>query len=223
MGDWGDWLANDATERQTAMSDRFLPRKDRTDPAITESEIQYDGFVTLSKCTVRYTDTSGTVHHVTREIHDHGSAIAVLPVDRARRVALLVRQLRIGALANGEKDPMLLEVAAGLVDPGESPEGAVLREAEEELGFAIHELEHVSRFYASPGTLTETIDAYLACYTLDDRVHEGGGLDHEGEDIIVEEIALDELGEAALQGQLRDAKTILLIQHLMLAEPELFF
>ena len=205
------------------MSDRFLPRKDHADPAITESEIQYQGFVTLSKCKVRYTDKTGTVHHVTREIHDHGSAIAVLPVDRARRVALLVRQLRIGALANGEKDPMLLEVAAGLIDPGENPQQAALREAEEELGFAIRDLDHVTRFYPSPGTLTEAIDAFLASYTLDDRLHEGGGLEHEGEDIIVEEIALDELGEAALQGHLRDAKTILLIQHLMLAEPELFF
>ena len=208
---------------QGVMSDRFLPRTDHADPMITEREIQYDGFITLSKCKLQYTDRAGIVREVHREIHDHGSAVAVLPVDRSRRVALLVRQLRTGALANGEPDPMILEVAAGLVDPGETPETSALREAEEELGFVIRDLEHVTSFYASPGTLTEKIDAYLASYTLNDRVSEGGGLAHEGEDIIIEEIALDELGEAALQGQLRDAKTILLIQHLMLAEPELFF
>ena len=136
---------------------------------------------------------------------------------------MLVRQLRTGALANGDWDPMILEVAAGLVDPGEDPEQATMREAEEELGYHIHDLFHVTSFYASPGTLTEKIDAYLASYTLNDRLHAGGGLDEEGEDIIVEEIALDELGEAVLQGNLRDAKTILLIQYLMLGEPELFF
>lgn len=205
------------------MSDRFLPRRDNAQAVMSDCEIQYNGFIKLSKCVMRYTHSSGDVRHVERELHDHGHAIAVLPVDRERRVALLVRQLRAGALANGEVDPMILEVAAGLIDPGESAEETALREAREELGFAIRDLEHVTSFYASPGTLTEKIDAYLASYTLLDKVDEGGGLDCEDEDIIVEEIALDELGEAALQGKLRDAKTILLIQHLMLAEPELFF
>ena len=205
------------------MSDRFLPRKDQADARICAREILFDGFVTLSKCLVRFKNQAGTEQTAEREIHDHGQAVAVLPVDRNRRVAMLVRQLRVGALANGERDPMILEVTAGLVDPGEEPEDAVKREAREELGFAIRDLDHVSSFYASPGTLTEKTDAYLASYSLDDRVSDGGGLDDEGEDIIIEEIALDELGEAVLQGRLRDAKTILMIQYLMLAEPELFF
>ncbi|WP_321338234.1 NUDIX hydrolase [uncultured Cohaesibacter sp.] len=205
------------------MSDRFLPRRDKTDAELTNCELQYDGFIKLSTCTLSFTKSDGEKLSLKREIHDHGEAICVLPVDRERRVALLVRQLRAGALYNKEKDPMILEVAAGLIDPGEEPEQATLREAEEELGFRISDLQKVSSFYISPGTLTERLYAYLASYSLTDRVSEGGGLAEEGEDIIVEEIALDELGEAVLQGNLRDAKTILLIQHLMLSEPELFF
>ena len=205
------------------MSDRFLPKRDNVDARFTSSEVKYSGFVTLSECSLEYTHSDGERRQMTREIHDHGQAVCVLPVDRNRHVALLVRQLRAGLVANKEADPMLLEVAAGLVDEGENAEESVLREAEEELGFRINELQFISSFYASPGILTEKIDGFLASYTLDDRVHEGGGLDHEDEDIIVEEIALDELGEAVLEGRLRDAKTILLVQYLMLAEPELFF
>ncbi|PLW74911.1 NUDIX domain-containing protein [Cohaesibacter celericrescens] len=205
------------------MSDRFLPKRDHVDAKLTHCEVKYRGFVKLSECQLEYTHSDGERRVMTREIHDHGHAICVLPVDRDRHVALLVRQLRAGLVANKEPDPMLLEVAAGLIDEGESAEGAALREAEEELGFRINELQFVSSFYASPGILTEKVHGFLASYTLDDRVHEGGGLDHEDEDIIVEEIALDELGEAVLEGRLRDSKTILLIQYLMLAEPELFF
>ena len=205
------------------MSDRFLPRRDRVDAELTNCMVVHEGFVKLTECELTYTRTDGKRTSVPREIHDHGRAICVLPVDRERRLAMLVRQVRAGAVAAGEGDPMILEVAAGLIDPGESPEEAAIREAEEELGFCISDLQSVACFFASPGTLTEKINAFLASYSLADRVNEGGGLDHEHEDIIVEEIALDELGEAVLQGRLRDAKTILLIQHLMLSEPELFF
>nr|WP_321458398.1 NUDIX hydrolase [uncultured Cohaesibacter sp.] len=205
------------------MSDRFLPRRDKVEPELLNCELQYNGFIKLFTCDLSFTRSDGERATLRREIHDHGQAICVLPVDRERRVAMLVRQLRTGAVYSGDSDPMILEVAAGLIDPGEDPEQATVREAEEELGFRILDLQKVASFYVSPGTLTERIHAYLASYSLTDRVGTGGGLDEEGEDIIVEEIALDELGEAVLQGTLRDAKTILLIQHLMLSEPELFF
>ena len=205
------------------MSDRFLPRRDKADAEMSHCERQYDGFIKLSTCDLSFTNRAGKRVTLKREIHDHGEAICILPVDRERRVAMLVRQLRAGAVYNGEADPMILEVTAGLIDPGEEPEEAAMREAEEELGFRLRDLQLASSFYVSPGTLTERIYAYLASYSLNDRVGEGGGLEEEGEDIIVEEIALDELGEAVLQGTLRDAKTILLVQYLMLSEPELFF
>ncbi|WP_316859059.1 NUDIX hydrolase [uncultured Cohaesibacter sp.] len=205
------------------MTDRFLPRQDAPNAKFTRCDLKYDGFIKLSSCEMTYRRLDGEQDTVIREIHDHGEAVCVLPVDRERHVAMLVRQLRAGLVYNREQDPMILEVAAGLIDPGETPEQTVLREAEEELGFRINDLQPVAAFYASPGTLTEKIYGFIASYSPADRTHAGGGLAHEGEDIIVEEIALDELGEAVLQGRLRDAKTILLIQHLMLSEPELFF
>ena len=209
--------------RLISASDRFLPRRDAVDAAILSRDVKYDGFSSLTECRIAFTRSDGERTEVTREVHDHGHGVCVLPVDRERHVALLVRQVRIVLLANGDPDPMLLEVAAGLVDEGESPEETAIREAEEELGFRISDLQHVTTCYPTPGVVSETQTSYLASYSLTDRVAAGGGLDEEGEDIIVEEIALDELGEAVLQGKLRDAKTILLVQHLMLSEPELFF
>lgn len=205
------------------MSDRFLPSRFRADAEFAGVETVYDGWMTITRGKLVYRRQDGEVSEALREIHDHGKAIAILPVDRMRRVAMLARQLRVPLMVNGEKDPMILEACAGLIDDGEGPEEAARREAGEELGIHVHDLMHVGSWYASPGTLTEKVHGFLASYNLDDRIHNGGGLVHEDEDIIVEEIALDELGEAVLQGNLRDAKTIILIQQLMLAEPELFF
>lgn len=205
------------------MSDRFLPSNFRADAKLVDLKTVYDGWMTITRGKLVYRRQDGTMSEAMREIHDHGTAITILPVDRMRRVAILARQLRVPLMVNGERDPMILEACAGLIDQGEGPEEAARRETEEELGIHVHDLIHIGSWYASPGTLTEKIDGYLANYSLDDRIHKGGGLAHEEEDIIVEEIALDELGEAVLQGKLRDAKTIILIQQLMLAEPELFF
>lgn len=205
------------------MSDRFLPSRFRTEAEMKDVEVVYDGFVTLSKGMLHFRRQTGEMVQAPREIHDHGHAICILPVDRNRRLAMLARQLRVPLLVNGERDPMLLEACAGLIDAGERPEQSAVREAEEELGIRVHDLNLVGVWYPSPGTLTEKVHGFLASYTLDDRISAGGGVMHEHEDIIIEEIALDELGEAVLQGRLRDGKTIILIQQLMLAEPELFF
>jgi nudix-type nucleoside diphosphatase (YffH/AdpP family) len=205
------------------LNDRFLPASNRAKAIVERTKNLLKSWITIDEVEVTVTHRDGLRQTVTREIHDHGQVVCVLPVDRERRVALLARQLRVPLAAMGEADPMLLEAAAGLIDEGETPEQAILREGEEELGVQLSDLVLVAHAYASPGSLTEKPYHFLASYRLMDKIHEGGGLDEEGEYIEVEEIALDELGEAALQGKLRDMKTILLIQHLMLSEPELFF
>ena len=205
------------------MSDRFLPKRDNVKASISKAELKYDGFSKLTECLMSYTHSNGEPAEALREVHDHGHGACVLPVDRERRVAMLVRQLRVTLLVNGDPDPMLLEVAAGLIDEGETAEQAALREAEEELGYRVRDIQPVTVYYPSPGIVAETISCFFASYSLEDKIGDGGGLDHEDEDIIIEEIALDELGEAVLRGNLRDGKTIMLIQQLMLSEPELFF
>ena len=154
------------------------------------------------------------------EIEDHGMAASVLPYDPERRTAILVRQFRAPVCMAGEKQETL-EAIAGIVDD-ESPDDAALREAMEEAGLELSILEPAGLHWTMPGISTERMALFLAPYSASQRTGEGGGLEHEHEYIIVEEIALDELAKRADNGELNDLKTFALVQTLRLRHPELF-
>jgi nudix-type nucleoside diphosphatase (YffH/AdpP family) len=157
---------------------------------------------------------------IRREIEDHGTAAAVLPYDAERRTAVLVRQFRAPAhFATGQKDT--LEVIAGIVESSD-PGACVRREAMEEAGLALAELEHVAKVWSMPGVSTERVDLYLAPYGAAHRVAPGGGVAGEHEATTVAEIPLAELARLADAGQLDDMKTLALLQTLRLRRPELF-
>lgn len=175
----------------------------------------HSGFNQVEELNIVVTDEDGFSSEHIREVIDHGHAVAVLPVDPDRRVALLVRQWRAGLLESDD-DPFLPEVCAGLIDDGETPEQAICREALEELGIELGNLEQCGRIVVSPGCLTETIRLFLATYSDHSRVADGGGVGHEGEDIEIIEMPVDNLFQAARSGAILDAKTLILIQALML-------
>ncbi|HSM40064.1 MAG TPA: NUDIX hydrolase [Afifellaceae bacterium] len=177
----------------------------------------YSGWNSVDEITVEVASADGETIVHDRVVVDHGHAVAVLPVDPGRRTALLVRQWR-APLVGTDDDPFLLEACAGIIDPGEMPEAAVRREAEEEMGIHLGDLEEMGRVIMSPGALTETIRLYLATYGEGSRIADGGGLDHEGEVIEIVELPLDELYGLVRSGALLDAKTVILIQMLMLRE-----
>jgi nudix-type nucleoside diphosphatase (YffH/AdpP family) len=158
---------------------------------------------------------------VLREVHDHGHGAAVLPYDEARRTALLVRQLRVPVHV-AEGDGLILEAAAGLVDPGdEGPEDTARREAAEELKYAVHHLQPVSTFYPIPGMVTERMSCFLARYTPEDRIADAPSEDVD-EVIDVEEWALSDLWRAFEEGRLTDGKAIVCLQALRIERPDLF-
>jgi nudix-type nucleoside diphosphatase (YffH/AdpP family) len=163
----------------------------------------------------------GSWRQVSSEVNDHGDGIAVLPFNAARRTAILIRQFRLPVYLNGHKE-RLWEACAGLIDEGEEPTDCARREALEETGYAITDLEHVGAVFSSPGTLTERMHLFLAQYAADGRRHDGGGLDHEGEDIEVTELVLDEVARMAADGTIVDAKTLVVIERLRARRPELF-
>ncbi|WP_336490837.1 NUDIX hydrolase [Methylobacterium nigriterrae] len=157
---------------------------------------------------------------VERALEDHGEALAVLPYDPDRRVAVLVRQVRVGPMFWGDR-PDIAEVPAGGLD-GEDARTAALREVLEEAGLSLTELELVSRAYAMPGVSSERLWLYLAPFAAADRIGDGGGLAHEGEQIAVEEVALADLATAAMAGRIDDLKTLALVQALQLRRPDRF-
>jgi nudix-type nucleoside diphosphatase (YffH/AdpP family) len=131
-------------------------------------------------------------------------------------VAFLVKQWRTGLL--NDDDPYLLEACAGIVDPGETPEETARREGLEEVGLKLGALRSLGTIFPSIGTLTEKMHLFLADVSEADRVGDGGGVDHEGENIEVVEIPLAELYRMARDGRIPDAKTLIIVQRLMLEE-----
>lgn len=178
--------------------------------------IIHQGWNTFGIATV--TEPNGSV--VERALEDHGKAACVLPYDADRRVALLVRQVRVGPLFWGEPGEVD-EAPAGGVDGGDPREAAV-REAFEEAGVRLTTLEPIFDGYSMPGVSSERISLYLAPYGQADRVGAGGGLNHEGEQMVVLEVPLLELAARAAAGDINDMKTALLIQTLHLRRPRLF-
>ncbi|WP_298955417.1 NUDIX hydrolase [uncultured Methylobacterium sp.] len=156
----------------------------------------------------------------TREIEDHGRAVAVLPYDPVRRTTLMVRQFRAPpCLADGTL--ALLEAPAGRLEE-DDPETCARREAHEETGLRLGALEPAGWAWTMPGISTERIDYYLAPYAADDRVAAGGGLASENEQITVVELSLAEAAARSNRGEIVDLKTLYLLQTLRLRRPDLF-
>jgi nudix-type nucleoside diphosphatase (YffH/AdpP family) len=185
-------------------------------PQILSTRTLYEGWTSLRLVRVRL--SSGEVVH--REVEDHGDAVAVLPYDPVRRTVMLVRILRTPALVRAGR-AALLECPAGLLDEAD-PAEAARREAQEEVGLALGEVEHVARVWTSPGISAEQMDLYLAPYSAADRVSAGGGIAGEHEAIEVAELDLDDLWAMVERGELDDMKTLTLVLTLRQRHPELF-
>jgi nudix-type nucleoside diphosphatase (YffH/AdpP family) len=185
-------------------------------PQILSTRSLYEGWTSLRLVRVRL--RSGEI--VEREVEDHGNAVAVLPYDPVRRMVMLVRILRTPALLRAGR-AALLECPAGLLEEAD-PAAAARREAQEEVGLALGDVEHVGRVWTSPGISAEQMDLYLAPYSAADRVNAGGGIASEHEAIEVAEIGLDAVCAMVERGELDDMKTLALVQALRLRHPELF-
>lgn len=185
-------------------------------PRIVNVRVIYQGWGRFLSARIRL----GSGEHIDREIEDHGAAVAVLPYDPDRGVALLVRQLRPSALmASGVSS--VLEVPAGRLDTSD-PRACAVREAYEEVGVRLRDLKAVSVNWAMPAISTEVIHLFLAAFNEADLIGAGGGLADEGEQIIVETVKLADLARMADAGELPDMKTHLLVLTLRHRRPDLF-
>jgi nudix-type nucleoside diphosphatase (YffH/AdpP family) len=167
--------------------------------------------------TLEVRNDDGTWSTQRRETYDRGNGATVLLYDSGRRTVLLTRQFRFPAYVNGHPDGMLVEAVAGLLDE-DAPEIAIRREAEEETGLVLGDVEHVFDAYMSPGSVTERLHFYAAPYTDPGRGGTRAGLVAEGEDIEVLEFDIDE-AVAQIGRTIIDAKTIMLLQWAVLTGP----
>jgi nudix-type nucleoside diphosphatase (YffH/AdpP family) len=170
-----------------------------------------DNWYVLRKYTIQFRRRDGTWQTQAREVYDRGDGAAVLLYDLDRRTVILVRQFRLPTFVNGNDD-LLIEVPAGVLDQAE-PELRIRAEVEEEAGYRVGALEKVFEAFMSPGAVTERLHLYMARYSAADRISDGGGHPDEGEDIEVMEVDFDQAMAMVKSGAIRDAKTIMLLQH----------
>ena len=156
------------------------------------------------------------MHEQVNEVYFRPDAVAVLLVDPAAKQFLLARQFRLPTFLNGSEKGYLVETCAGLIDEGETPEQAARREVEEETGYPINEFEKIGGVYTSAGGITEFVHLFVASYNSDGPHGKGGGKPGEGEDIELLEISFRDARQQLKQGAVRDAKTLLLLQHYFL-------
>lgn len=190
------------------------PLKDRV--TLVSSEVLADDWVPLTKHTLDYERRDGRKERLTREVYNRPDAAAVLPYDKDRGTVLLIRQLRLPPFLKGDREP-LWEVCAGVIED-EDAETAIQREAIEEMGYKVHSLHLVTAMYASPASFGERVWCYTATYAPSDKVSDGGGAENEGEDIEVVELDFEDAYARIATGEIVDAKTVILLQHLKLAQ-----
>ena len=175
---------------------------------ITKTEVLHQSKYTLKNVTYETVNSKPQ----TREVYDRGDAAAVLLYNKESKKVVLTRQLRLPTFLNGNPSGMLIEVCAGMLD-NDDPATCARREAEEETGYQIDQVQHAFDTYTSPGGVTERLYCFVAAYTPEMKVSKGGGLAEEGEEIELLEPTLDEALRMIETGAIKDAKTIMLLQY----------
>lgn len=185
------------------------------DVKILNTEILSDNWYILKKITYEYVKPNGEKLIQTRESYDRGNGATILLYNKTQQTVILTRQFRLPTFINGNSDGMMIEACAGLLDQ-DNPEDCIRRETEEETGYKITDVKKVFEAYMSPGSVTEILYFFIAEYTKDMKVNDGGGVAGEEENIEVLETPIDEAIAMIAKGEIKDAKTIMLLQHVKL-------
>ena len=179
---------------------------------ILKTEVLSDNWYTLRKLTYDYLKKDGNWQTQSREAYDRGNGATILLYNKHQKTVVLTRQFRMPTFINGNADGLLIEACAGLLDK-DNPEDCIRRETEEETGYKVKGVHKIFEAYMSPGSVTEILYFFVAEYFKEMRVTDGGGIEHEQEDIEVLEIDFEEALGMIETGEIKDGKTIMLLQH----------
>lgn len=183
---------------------------------ILNTDILSDNWYVLKKVTYEVTEKDGNTAVQSREAYDRGNGATILLYNKAQSSVILTRQFRLPTYINGNPDGMLIECCAGLLDK-DNPEDCIRKETEEETGYKITDVKKVFEAYMSPGSVTEILYFFVAEYAKEMKVSGGGGLAHENENIEVLELPFGEALQMVETGEIKDGKTIMLLQYAQLA------
>ena len=179
---------------------------------IKQTELLSDNWYLLNKVTFDFLRKDGVWITQKREVYDRGNGAGILLYNREQKTIILTRQFRLPAYLNGNETGMMVEVCAGLLDQ-DHPEQCIIRETEEETGYRLKSVQKIMETFMSPGAVTEILHLYVGEYDASMKVNDGGGLEHEQEEIEVIEMPFEEAYNRIATGEIKDAKTILLLQY----------
>ena len=182
---------------------------------IRNTEVLSDNWYTLRKITYDFLQKDGTWSTQSREAYDRGNGATILLYNLDLKTVVLTKQFRLPTFLNGNSTGMLIESCAGLLDQ-DNAEECIKRETEEETGYRISKVKKIYEAYMSPGSVTEFLHFFIAEYATHLKVSEGGGLAHEQEEIEVLEVLFETALSMIDIGEIKDGKTIMLLQHLRL-------
>ncbi|HEY4205535.1 MAG TPA: GDP-mannose pyrophosphatase NudK [Puia sp.] len=183
-----------------------------TKVTIVDTKVLSDNWYTLRRVTYDYQKSDGSWQRQNREAYDRGNGATILLYHARDKKVILTRQFRLPTFLNGNESGMLIETCAGLLDK-DNPEDAIRRETEEETGYKVASVHKIFEAYMSPGSVTEILYFFVAEYDRSMKINEGGGVSHEQEDIEVLELDADKALSMIDTGEIKDAKTIMLLQY----------
>ena len=179
---------------------------------ILKDEVLSHNWYVLRKLTFQYRLKDGSWLQQVREAYDRGNGATILLYNKVQKTVILTRQFRLPSFINGNTEGTLIEACAGLLDE-DNPEECIRRETEEETGYKITDVRKIFQLYMSPGSVTELLHFFVAEYTKDMKVSEGGGTEHEQENIEVLEMSFADAVHMIETGEIKDGKTIMLLQY----------
>jgi ADP-ribose pyrophosphatase len=188
---------------------------DHTDVDLIEKTTPFKGYFQIDRYRLRHRKhDGGWTRDIVREVFERGHAVGVLLYDPALDSVLLIEQFRVGAYA-AAMDAWQIEVVAGIIDAGETPEQVAVREAQEEAGCTVTDLAFICKYLVSPGGATESCTLYCGRADLSSA---GGhhGLHEEDEDIRAFVVPVDEALRLLEDGRFGNAVTIIALQWLAL-------
>ncbi|MBX9808157.1 MAG: GDP-mannose pyrophosphatase NudK [Flavobacteriaceae bacterium] len=179
---------------------------------IKQTDLLSDNWYLLNKVTFDYQNEDKTIETQVREVYDRGNGAAILLYNSNQKTVILTRQFRLPTYLNGNASGMMIEVCAGLLDK-DHPEQCIIRETEEETGYRLSTVHKVFETYMSPGAVTEILYLFVGEYDSTMKVSNGGGIATEQENIEVLEFDFDDALAMIQTGEIKDAKTIMLLQY----------
>ena len=193
-------------------TNKNLPEMNNNKVRNINKQLLSDNWYKLEKITFEYQREDGSWEPQSREAYDRGNGAAILLYNKKNKTVILTRQFRMPTYINGNDSGMMIEVCAGLLD-GDHPEDCIKKETEEETGYKLERVEKVFESYMSPGSVTEILYFFIGSYEEKMKIGAGGGAEEETENIEVLEFGFDKAMEMIHTGDIKDAKTIILLQY----------